>query len=141
MDPPDSFDPERRQIIESTQAKYVYSTLNAWNHLSYFVKISVVAPSQGGKVDTLDDWNNLPRHVDSTFTAVCMAYHFGASDIVMYGVDFIDHHLKHYHDQIIDSYRRLHAALTQRGTLLWLGSDRGILIDFIPNWHKTLEVL
>lgn len=135
MDPQSNFAINRLEIIKSSRPKYFYSNLHDWNFMPGFVKINVVDPSQGGKVDTLDDWNNLPRHVDSTFTAVCLAYHFDASDIVMYGVDFTDHHLKHYSDQIIQAYSKLHGALIQRGVFLWLGTDKGLLSRFIPNRH------
>ncbi len=141
MDPPESFRGRRLNCIKASKPKYTYSNLDDWNFMPNFVKINVADPSHGGKVDALDDWNNLPRHVDSTFTAVCIAYHCGATDIVLYGVDFTDHHLAHYKDQIIQSYSRLHGALIQRGVFLWLGTDKGLLSPFIPNWHKTLEVL
>ena len=141
MDPPESFARHRLKTIEGSRPVATYSHLPAWNFMPGFTLIGVAAPEHGGYVNSLDDFYCLPRHVDSTFTAVCLAYHFQASDIVMYGVDFTDYHLVHYKDRIIQSYNRLHAALMQRGTLLWLGSDQGILADFIPNWHKTLEVI
>ena len=142
MDPPDSFSKDRLDIITDPRHKpgTTYSQLIDWNFMRNFIKIGVVDPADGGKVDTLDDLDCLPRHVDSTFTAVCIAYHLGASDIVMYGVDFTNH-LKYYRNQIIQSYSRLHGALIQRGVLLWVGTDNSLLSEFIPNWHKTMEVI
>ncbi|MBA7514361.1 hypothetical protein ES705_06389 [subsurface metagenome] len=141
MDPPSHFNEKRLNNIKNSKPKTTFSNLMEWEFMPGFQKIKIAGPEHGGDVSSLDDWECLPRHVDSTFTAVCLAYHFDANDIILHGVDFKNHNLAHYSDQIIRAYSKLHAALIQRGIMLWVGSDESLLSKFIPNWNELDDLI
>jgi len=135
MDRTDSFSPESYHTIINSTPKKFYSNLWEWYRyawVKHFVPFKLAPES--GDVSYLDT-DYMPFHVDSTFTAVCLAYTLGAERIIMHGVDLKDHpDLKHYWNQgiIQDAYIRLWKALYSREVDLYVGSKESPLSEFIP---------
>jgi hypothetical protein len=131
MDSIDSFTPERLKAIEKSTPSVFYSTLDEWRKYSTcFVKIE--CNPIGGDISTLDEFGCIPRHVDSTFTAACMAYVLGAKTIILYGVMFFDHHLMAYSEQILNTYEALAHELFMRNVILKVGSQKSLLARVLP---------
>jgi len=132
FDLPGSFSPDRFNIIVNSTPKKFYSNYLDWKFMPNFY----YAPRAPRSADlSYLDTDFLPFHVDSTFTAVCLAYKLGAKRIIMHGVDLKDHtDLRHYWKQgiIRDVYIRLLGALYSRGVGLYVGSEESPLSEFIP---------
>jgi len=132
LDSKDSFTPERFHIIVNSTPRRFYSSLLEWEIMPFFSHIQK-APKPGDL--SYLDTDLLPFHVDSSFSAACLAYKLGAKRIIMHGVDLKDHpDLKHYWNQgiIQDVYMRLWKELYERYVDLFVGSEESPLSEFIP---------
>jgi len=132
MDLPGSFNSDRFHIIVNSTPKRFYSTYLDWEIMPYFYYVPRAPKS--ADLSYLDT-DFLPFHVDSTFSAVCLAYKLGAKRIIMHGVDLKDHpRLKPYWNQEIiqDAYMRLLAGLHEREVDFFVGSKESPLSEFIP---------
>jgi hypothetical protein len=95
-------------------------------------------PGRGGLVESLDSEVRVPFHVDSTFTAACMAYRMirnlpGEGRIVMFGCRFLGHYqLQSFIPAIQESYKRLYLALLERGITLYNADEKSALYDVLP---------
>lgn len=132
MDLPGSFTPDRFHIIVNSTPKRFYSNYLDWDIMPYFH----YAPRAPRSADlSYLDTDFLPFHVDSTFSAVCLAYKLGAKRIIMHGVDLKDHpRLKPYWEQgiIQEVYMQLWKELYERHVDLLVGSRESPLSKFIP---------
>lgn len=77
----------------------------------------------------------------SPFVAIHQAYSAGASDIILWGVDFLDHpkvngKLLHYE---LSEYRRLFEALEAKNIKVWLGNNQSVLKEYLKVYKlKTI---
>ena len=75
----------------------------------------------------------------SPFVAMNLAYEAGATDIILWGVDFLDH--PNVKDKILKSelmeYKRLFDALEGKGVRCWIGSPETVLNDQLMVWKNT----
>lgn len=128
------FTPEQLHVIMNSTPKVFYSSLNEWAYTFHIGSLLWLAPSPGADLSYLDT-AYLPIHVDSTYSAVCLAYRLKARRIIMHGVDLKDHpDLKFYwHTGVIQkAYKDLVKALKDRGVNLFVGSKESPLSEFIP---------
>lgn len=69
----------------------------------------------------------------SPFVAINLAYNAGASDIILWGVDFLNHPV--VKDKTLETelneYRKLFEALEDKGVRCWLGSDGSVLSKYL----------
>ena len=134
LDNIETFSRDRLVTILSSRPRRCFSHLDEWNGLWEYRKISL--NEKGGDVSTLDDFSQIPRHVDSTFTAVCLAYWLGAKQIEMHYVSFYGHpSLTHYFDKISQCYSDLKEALHVRGVKLVSSTNNSLLntvLDYLP---------
>lgn len=83
---PENFPKERLDVIKNTIPKHFYSHKNDWGR--YFLnwnQINIV-PWYGTY------HKNIIYHSDtSPFIAICLAMKLGATELNLYGIDFIDH--------------------------------------------------
>lgn len=139
-DPPEKFTTENREIIENSKPGFFFTQLPQWKHLHNYLKINVDYDSKGS-VKHLDDYTRLPMHVDSTFTAVCMAYHLlkswpGPKQIILYGTEFTNHPILHqYVDIIQQAYKNLMVALIDRHVKFYIGNKDTALYNIIPFYY------
>jgi hypothetical protein len=135
MDHIDTFTPERLEIIKNSKPKKTYSNFDEWSFMPNFFQIGL-NPTPGSCA-YLGYISVLPRHVDSTFTAVALAYCLGAKEIIMYGVDFKEHSsLMAYEEQILLCYANMLAALRKRGIKLFIASGKSLLAQVLPVHEK-----
>jgi len=131
MDNIETFPQDRlKTIIDSTPLQ-TFSQLSEWNFMPGFTPIGL--NKTPGDISSLGSMNYLPRHVDSTFTAVCIAYCLGAKKVVMYGVEFCGHPvLSKYSDKILECYEKLYKALLIKGCNLCVASHNSLLSEVMP---------
>lgn len=129
------FTPEQLHVIMNSTPKRFYSSLDEWYNVCCFdIRILLMAPPPGADLSYLDT-AYLPIHVDSTYSAVCLAYRLKARRIIMHGVDLKDHpdlKLYWYTRVIQEAYKDLVKALKDREVDLFVGSKESPLSEFIP---------
>lgn len=131
MDRIDSFTPDRLNVIMNSKPLETYSNLKEWDFMPGFKKFGL--DFRGGYCDNLGKISKMPFHVDSTFTAVCLAYYFGTKEIIMYGVDFYGHSsLMHYEEQILFAYSLLCETLRIKGVSLKIYNCKSLLAQVLP---------
>jgi hypothetical protein len=135
MDAMDTFSPERLEIIKKSNPASTFSNLPEWDFMPNFTLIGLNPVP--GSVASLGYLYSLPRHVDSTFTAVAIAYSLGAKEIIMYGVDFYKHSsLMAYEEQILLTYANMLAGLRKRGVKLFIGNKKSLLAKVLPVYKQ-----
>lgn len=75
----------------------------------------------------------------SPFVALNLAFDAGATDIIIWGVDFLNH--PSVKDKLLNyelgEYRRLFEALEKQGMRVFIGSDQTILKEYLPVYIIT----
>jgi hypothetical protein len=79
---------------------------------------------------------NVYKSKTSPIAAISLAYNAGAEDIILFGVDFLNH--PNVKDKLLKSelheYQRLFWCLEEKGTRCWLGNPNSRLIDYLEVW-------
>lgn len=140
-----SFSEDRFKTIVSSSPHHFYTCWPEWVYTRKmamkevsFIELDNKVPGRGGLVESLDSDTVVPFHVDSTFTAACLAYRMiknepGLGKIVMFGCRFLGHHqLGNFITAIQDSYWRLYNALRERGIVLYNADEKSALCDVLP---------
>lgn len=131
LDHPESFTPERLQIIEDSTPFVTYSDLQSWEHMPNYRRI--FKGGNPGEAKTVANLMAMPFHVDSTYTATAIAYNLGASKIVLWGVDFTNHHLgQNYREQILRAYSSMFTELAALKCQLYIGYKDSLLSEVLP---------
>lgn len=140
---PSEFTPNRMQIITSTKPNVFYSHKPSWE--SYFPdwkKIRLHAWA-----GTLHDWHrNDGPHAYSSNTspiiAITLAYNLGATEIILWGCDFVNHHLFHTGNpetkREVGVYLKIFEILKERGVKVWLGANETAFDDHLPVYNNQL---
>ena len=132
MDKPTTFSNDRLQTIANSRPVAFFSTLPQWDFMPGYEPISI--NEAGGDLSTLHKkgFAKLPRHVDSTFTAVCLAYRLGYHNIILHGVHLKDHPVLHTQwDKIKLCYQKLFVALKDVKVTLCV-NDNSPLLEVLP---------
>lgn len=126
--------PERRKVImNSTPKDGLYSMISNFSHHPNYKHIGSMQRWKGNGFKP----GTLYYSSTSPFIALSMAHNMGFKEIVLYGVDFIDHpnvkgnSLKREVMQF-DSFCK---ALLKEGTKVYLSSEFGALKDYLPVWN------
>lgn len=73
----------------------------------------------------------------SPFVAINLAYSAEATDIILWGVDFLNH--PNVKDKMLEreriEYSRLFAAIQNKGVRIWVGSPETVLKDELMVWQ------
>lgn len=140
-----AFSDDRLHTIAYCNPKKFFTCWQEWNYVrgllnrhSLKIVLDNNPPGRGGLVESLDSETVVPFHVDSTFTAACLAYRMiknepGLGKIVMFGCRFLGHHqLGNFITAIQDSYWRLYNALRARSIVLYNADEKSALNDVLP---------
>jgi len=127
---------ERLEVIKNTLPQRVF-TNNTKTWGEYFPEVD--------KINTEVFRNKLKGKVHhsqtSPFPAITMAYNWGAKDIVLWGVDFMDHHLispgKSTFISEMQNYKSLFEVLNNQGVRVWLGSKGSYFDKQLPVWSSA----
>lgn len=129
----------RLEIITNSKPKTFYSHKSNWAYaFPNWKKISLV------------QWYGVIRKGQqyssnsSPFIALSLAWNLGAKDIILWGVDFMNHHNFNpdnpYRDKEVVVYMQLIAALKEEGVSVWLGSKGTAFDELIPVYHDPIFV-
>lgn len=134
-DPRRVFTPERLKTIETSTPLVFFSFFQEWKS-SFIGNFELMQKSKvSGSLKTLQDRNNVCFSISSAFVACVKAYHLGAKEITMYGVDFNSHKelsKPEKLNRITKDFLNLHRELSYKGVCLQLGSNKSYLAKFIP---------
>ena len=132
VDPPTRFNKERLHTIINTDTSII-TIFSEWKR--YFDFIYLVKPAQIRSDLSLLDSDYYVYSISSPFVAVVHAYKLGASEIVMYGVDFTTHKALSKPNKlkrIQRDFYNLRMELEKRNVRLYIGSPESALNSFIP---------
>lgn len=136
---PHTFKGERLNVIkESKPSKvFVYIKTPGWDEIfPGYTKISMARWYGTYHKDQIYYSDTSP------FVAACIAASLGAKDIILWGVDFVDHHI--YNDgnpqtrKEVERYMELFRELKGNGINVWLGCKGGAFNDrlMVYEWYK-----
>lgn len=135
---PSKFSPERLRTIIESKPKYFYSHKSYWaDWFNTWKRLNLVA-----WYGTLNK-NQYYTADSSPFVAMTLAYNLGATKIILWGVDLINHHLFNSNNpqnaKEIERYRQLTAALREKGVEVYLGAKGSALESFLTVYKHVDE--
>lgn len=130
---PKSFTPVRLETIKSTKFDKVLTHSGTWDkifpqneriRLQSFSKHLIKGRVYSSKT--------------SPFVALSLAFNLGATDIILHGVDLVNHpaikdKLLNYEIRQIQNFTRM---MADQGTKTWLAKDYGALTKILPVWKS-----
>jgi hypothetical protein len=130
---PSDFKPERFQTIITTPCKNFYSHRGDWNKwFPRWLRMPLV-----GWYGTLHREQVYTSNT-SPFIAISLAFHLGATNIIIYGCDFQDHHIyssgKEETKREVEVYLELINAMRDHGCNVWLGNTGTTFDELLPIW-------
>lgn len=129
-----SITPEKLQVLKECKPSIFYTNESGWEkyHKLRVNKIKLDRTIRL-KPDVVPCSNNSP------FVAVALAARHGFNNIVLYGVDFLDHwqlSAPKIKSKIINDYQKLNEELLKKNITLYVGSQKSILHKILPLWKK-----
>lgn len=133
---PSNFNAERLKVITSSKPVNFYSHKGNWAY----------AFPEWKKINMVQWYGHLVKGMHyssntSPFIAFTLAYNLGATEIIMWGVDFVNHKVFNpenpYRDKEVETYMQLIGALTEQGVKVWLGAE-GTAFDGKIEVYKSI---
>lgn len=129
------FTPERLKTILSTRPKKVWTHTSTWQkHFSNAVVIKL-SPFNGFVRDGL-----IYSSKTSPMVAMSLAVKQGATEIIIWGVDFLTHPAyktgTKSGDFEVKNYLRFFEQLNKRGIKVWRGADGSVFDSQLPIYQK-----
>ncbi len=124
------FEPEREVFIRKSRAPDgFFSQLPCWESHPNFKDIGIMKAFTN-RVEK----GKLYHSTTSPFIAMSMAFNMGASEIVLYGVDFIGHPIVKEDSLLreVDTYLRFIECLQNQNCLVSLGTGFGVFKHLLP---------
>lgn len=123
---PQEFTKERLQVITSSTPKTFYSHKSNWAY----------AFPEWKKLPRMENWGTTGKYLmkdrtyysdTSSFIAISLAHNLGAKDIILWGVDMMNHWVFNsnnpYRDKEVGRHMELIEALKGEGVSVWLGKE------------------
>lgn len=126
--------PDRRKtVLNSTPKDGLYSQIASFNHHPNYKHIGPMQRWKGANFKP----NVLYHSSSSPFIGVSMAHNMGFKEIVLWGVDLIDHptiknNALRNELRLFETFSK---ALLKEGTKVYLGTSFGALKDILPIWN------
>ena len=132
---PVKFPQYRLDIIKNSKPKQFWSNIDQWN--TWFPRmVKIKLTSWDGHLYKERPYFFSHAHT-SPFIAMSMAYKQGATDIILWGVDFINHSTYDQNNQHtraeVKTYHNYVDALKKEGVNVWLGKSGSALN--LPVWN------
>jgi len=132
---PKMFEPSRLETIKKTKCDKVKTNSGNWNQI--FPQQEIIRLQSFGKYLKK---GHIYSSKSSPFVAMSLAFNMGATDVILHGVDFIDHpaikdKLLNYELRNIQNFTRM---MADQGTKVWLGKNVGALTQFLNVWQPSL---
>lgn len=141
LNSPNQFTPDRLDIIKRTNTERVYTdTPNSWGKIltpkiSHFNSRAWSHSNRLQKIST----NYLYHSKTSPFAAISLAYSWGFNEVILWGVDMVDHRTyRPGNGAFINeyaSYKSFCFSLNSQGCKVYLGAE-GSNLNFLPIWQK-----
>lgn len=131
------FPESRIEIIKQHNPTKFYTDSNSWRYI--FPNFTQVMLRSWDGI--LRKESNRLQHADSSpFIAMSLAYNLGATKMVLYGVDFNDHHYisAGKAKMEIRQYRQLTEVLRSKGVKVFLGAPGSLLEEFLMVEKQTV---
>lgn len=139
IDSPKRFTKERIDIIKSTPAKF-FTRDDQWKSiLPSYEKVRLQPFSKHLKK------GHVYSSKTSPFVALSLAFNMGATDVVLFGVDLINHQTFNPKNKLRDyelrQYENFCRLLLAQGTQTWISSEESALSKFLPVWKNSEELM
>ena len=139
-----TFDQWKLDVIFKSTPKLFLSRTDDWQgNVPNFKQINLfgktLLPENVGNLESIDDPKQIPYSNNTPFVACILAYHMGAKNIVMYGVDFGDDYEEKHPGAFAIAMRdftNLNTKLNERGCKLFVSSNKSRLSEVIPTFSK-----
>lgn len=131
---------DRLPIIKQSKPKKFITCLEGWkNHFS-FTEVEMVNPRLFGKHFSK---GTLYHAKTSPFCAMSYAFNLGAKDIILWGVDFLNHGTlkpgKRETQFEIEEYVRFADIIEKQGTKVWIGNSETALNKYFGVWKNSAQ--
>lgn len=141
LNSPNQFTPDRLQIIKNTKPHKVYTDNPiSWGRVITDIPIHHFNSRQWSNSNRLQKLskNYLYHSKTSPFAAISLAYSWGFTEIVLWGVDMVDHKTyKPGNGAYINehaSFKSFTMSLKEHGCNVYLGKE-GSNLNFLPVYH------
>lgn len=140
LNTPNQFTEDRMLWIKKTETKDIYSnTPSSWER----VIGKSIEPFNSELWHKLGKYQHKLYHSKtSPFAAISLAAYQGYSDIIIWGVDFVNHKVykpgNGHYMQEYDAYKSFVDQLSKVNINVWRGHNSGNL-DFIPVWQQLVH--
>lgn len=129
---PMKFKGERWDTITGSKPKRFICHNGAWKKQFPKAELAVIHPFRGGVKK-----GKIYFSKTSPFVALNIAYQESPTDIILWGVDFLNH--PNVKDKLLktelNEYRRLFDALESKGVKVWIGNPDTVLREYLPVWR------
>lgn len=132
IDPPNRFTDQRIETINNSTPVKFFTNRNEWEHVKGYHLITL-NPVRGSVKELRSD--KICYSNNSPFVACVMAYKLGAKEIVLHGVDFVDHHALSKSEQFsraMNDFKKLNDELKKYRVKLFVSSKYSTLSEFLP---------
>lgn len=137
---PGNFHGERLETIKASKAKIYTDTTcgHLWKkHFPQPIVLNLHSWAGGFSEKRKD---RVYHSKTSPFVAISLAYVMGAKELVLWGVDFQNHHKyspgKRDFNNEVHNYLSLTAALKRKGCKVYMGHKDSFLSQFLPVYNK-----
>lgn len=133
---PSNFTQQRIQTIAQSKPKEFYSNKDTWAYaFPEWKKLSPFVTWYGTLYRPHIYYSNT-----SPFIALSLAFHFGATKIIMYGCDFKDHHIWSEQNpettKEVTRYMELIGEMDKQGCKVFLGNNGTAFDNLLPLWNS-----
>ena len=131
---PQQFPADRLKTIIESKPKHFYSHKPDWSqHFPNWKQLRLIHWSgilyDFGKNDDFPCFSS----DSSPIITITLAYYLGAKDIILWGVDMLNHHVFNPGNpsakKEVDVYLEVFAALKEKGVNVWLGANGSVFDD------------
>lgn len=143
---PETFSKERQEIIRQSKPAEFYCNKATWSEWFPNWKKVRIHPWNG----TLHQW---PRtdgpsaysYNTSPIIAITLAYNLGATEIIIWGVDLVNHQVFNASNpetkREVKAYLEVFEALKEKGVSVYRGADGGVFDEYLSKYELRQETI
>lgn len=140
---PFQFEKSRLEVIKNTKFDKVLTHSDNWQKIfQNYEKINLQSFGRYAKKGRVYSSKTSP------FVAMSLAFNYGASDIILHGVDMVNHRVFNPNNRArtesmglynyeLRNFELFAKIMADQGTKVWLGKDYGALTKILNVWVKV----
>lgn len=147
FNPPWKFQPrkqngyqDRLSVMKQSKPKKFITCLDDWKKYFLFTEVEMIDPRLFGKHFNK---GTVYHAKTSPFAAMSYAFNMGAKDIILWGVDFLNHSElqpgKRETEFEIEEYVRFAKIIEEHGTRVWIGNSETELNKYFEVWRNSAQ--